>query len=1318
MKISSRSLVLLLSLLAAASAETVVVKGVDVNNVANSERFFDSGKGYYFSWSSTTTPMCKYFLETYKSDGYSFMGEWKNYLKSGSTTSDITANLQNDADTCWYQVASNCIQYWQTYYGIFGAADTPYGYAYDKKYVSGLGGTLSLNVGKYFYDNTANKGGLGEYAFEWYFSGHAVTSGLFESETGGFYTDWFSAGSTTKQDTWSGGAVTKSVFTKSVERALSQQGTLVSLSVAFLDTQGDRQGHALTLYGYETDANGEVSSLYLTNSDDREYTILQLYVGETDGKLMLYQDVACTVGWSFAGSSAWYIDMVEYIDTPETLVDLRKQYDTNALQWTGEKTVWDPADAENATLDVLPSGTGWGVEAGGTVYASWYQTDRDVAFTDAASSGTVESPGTVTLAADVKVSNMLVKNSALEYTFLPETTGVDLTVTGTLTKAGSGTAHLQVATTGGMLDVRGGTLSAEGVSVSFDEVQVAQGAVLGLCNGAALSATDSMTVAGIISVSGSGNKLTAKDLTLEEGALFRFDLSGLGSTGLTLSLTGTLIAEQGTVGLEALNGTNNNSYVLFSGADSAFFKALHSYSGTLTLSDSIITLTYQETPTWSSGSGTWTATETGSQLKDNTEPTLTSLALASGSSVRLENDTEGTTSLSLSGKVSMDWVTVAGQYKFSGAEAAFEHLTLAADASLASSVSFGTCAVELGTGATLSLSGANQQWSSLFMAADSELELRGETGYTVAVTRAGTLDGTLTVGEGNTLQLSAVQEVELAHLGGAGQVELLGEASFRLLDSEYFTGKLTVGETTQATVQVAEGQSTSFAVQSGGSLVLEGSGSLTQALTGSGTVRVAEGARLSFAGTEGLFGSNRLEVMGTATIGRADSTALSTDFADDVLVSGGSLTVYADPLQGASALTKVTLTVDKLELVDGHYQTVYNWSNGTYWTGNPVDGLQHIGTLSVSGEGVLGVSHVQSYSGRSMRTTIAQLSGDGTLRLENDSYYMDSVVKVADALAFTGDVQIAAVGNYVATGYYGVQALELANGELGTVSMELSLSAYRKVGLGLLGDVSVAGLDSCAAATYVYNGAYDSGGDIGASWADCVANDEEQHVLTIETEGTHSFAGAVLNGVDLYKTGNGTQRFTGDMSGFAGSVTVEAGTLSFAESDLSVDDLDLASGARLEAESVAVTGVYTVGSDSLEEYTPAVVDADLSLAAAQKVVVSLNGSAVSLEENTLTLSTTPVELVLGDVSPGLRELSSDLTLFTGVSELYLGGEVATYEVMKASDYFTGDWVQEDSLLIWKDSSLKLRSLSVPEPATASLSLAALAALALRRRRRS
>lgn len=1306
MKISSRSLAVLLSLLAVASADVVIVEGVDVNNVASSERFFDSGKGYYFV--ADSLDMSRYFLTQYQSQGASFMGAWQSYLKGGTTTSTITQNLQNDKDTCWYQVASNCIQYWQTYYGIFSSTpDTPYGYAYDKQYVSGLGGTLSLNVGKYFYDHTENQGGNGAFAFDWYFRGNALKANLFETNTGGFYQDWFAGVDAFHQTYWENGAVTLAQFSESVQGALSRQGTLVELGISAAPG-----GHALTLYGYEEDENGMLTSLYVTNSDDEQYKIFELFVGEKDGKLLLYEDAAHTSGWTYASESDWYIDLVEYINTPEALVEARRQYDTKALQWTGEKSEWNPADADEATVDVLPSGTGWGVEAGGKVYASWYKTERDVAFTDAASSGAV------TLAADVSVPNMRVENRTLEYTLTPETGSEDLTVTGRLTKAGTGTAHLRLATTGGALDVQGGTLSAEGVCVEFGKIQLAMGAVLGLCDGAELGATGSMTSAGVISVSGSGNTLTATGLTLAAGSLFRFDLNEVGNADVCLTLsTGTLNLSGG-LGLEALNGTDGSSYVLLSGANQALFRALHSYSGTLTLSGETITLVYQATPTWTGG-GTWTATETGSQLSNGTE----SRDLAAGSSVRLEGGTaEAPAALELSGKVSMGWVTVAGHAAFSGEEAAFEHLTLAAGGSLASSVSFGACAVELGTGATLSLSGADQQWSALFMGEDSELELSGEGALTVEVASVGTLGGTLTVGEGHTLRLSAARAAELAHLKGAGKVELLGGADFRLSDSAAFTGRLTVGAETQASVQVAGEHRAQFALQEQGTLVLEGSGSLTQALTGSGTVRVAEGANLSFAGQNGVLGGNRLEVLGTATIGSEEGTALSSAFANDVQVSGGSLTVYADPWLGADWNKKVTLSVEKLELAGGHYRTIYNWSDKRYWENwNRVDGLQHIEELSVSGESTLGVSHVQDFTGRSMRTTIKQLSGDGTLCVENDSYLMASVVEVANASAFRGDVRMAAVGSIGSTsGYFGVQALELANGELGTVSMELSLSEYRKAGLGLRGNVSVAGLDSYAAATYVYNGAYDSSGDTSRTWKACVTNDANQHELSIDTADTHSFAGAVLDGVDLRKAGSGTQRFTGDMSAFDGSVTVEAGTLSFETSNLSVDDLTLASGARLEAGSVVVQGAYSVVSDTLEEYTPAVVNADLSLAEAQQVVVSLNGSAVSLSGHTLTLSESAVNFVLTGVSSALRELD-ELTLFTDVSALVLGG-VSYYtseeEDWAASEYFTGDWVQEESRLVWTGNSLKMTGLSVPEPATASLSLAALAALALRRRRRS
>ena len=175
----------------AVASTTYVVDGVDLSNLQESERFYDTGKGYY--WKS-------YHLDTvrslYNSTGsMNFLGDLskKVDISSGITASSFNA-LDDDSDTCWYQVTSNVLQYWQSYYGVFYKGERPLvnGYNYDKEYVDDLGGTQSLKLGSLFYDNWENAGGNLVYGIWWYLQGYEYEDATLKTEgQGGYFSNFY-----------------------------------------------------------------------------------------------------------------------------------------------------------------------------------------------------------------------------------------------------------------------------------------------------------------------------------------------------------------------------------------------------------------------------------------------------------------------------------------------------------------------------------------------------------------------------------------------------------------------------------------------------------------------------------------------------------------------------------------------------------------------------------------------------------------------------------------------------------------------------------------------------------------------------------------------------------------------------------------------------------------------------------------------------------------------------------------------------------------------------------------------------------------------
>ena len=231
----------------------------------------------------------------------------------------------SDSAMCWAAAASNVIQYWQDTYGGFAAAGTPTGInttAYAQPQ-----GTGSLNVYNTFLQNWTNSSGHPYNGISWWMQG-----GLYDSNsaskpadgTGGYYTAVFGTehpdhasddplknasfydyyldkGAKEQHYTRPGLAEMKATL----QKAFATQGQAVALG---LFSEKTYYSHSITCWGYETDDEGNITSLIVSDSDDKKYgtTLLNLTEGVgADGKVRTYistdrrngfaADTACTL---------------------------------------------------------------------------------------------------------------------------------------------------------------------------------------------------------------------------------------------------------------------------------------------------------------------------------------------------------------------------------------------------------------------------------------------------------------------------------------------------------------------------------------------------------------------------------------------------------------------------------------------------------------------------------------------------------------------------------------------------------------------------------------------------------------------------------------------------------------------------------------------------------------------------------------------------------------------------------------------------------------------------------------------------------------
>lgn len=579
----------------------VCVEGVNYDNIEESTRFYDQGKGSYtWNYSNVRNAINMSYVET---GNLSILGELAKRLPSGTTsvTYDSFAGLMNDTMLCWAYSAANLIQYWQTYYGVLytGDKELPYGYTYDPANLTTLRGAQSLKVGMAFYDNWNDVAGNLTYATSWYCQGSDSNEALKTSGAGGFWksqviTHNYGISTTMSMDDIRDYLLKGIGYAKSNDGGYEQkyQGRIAQLSIARLNVA---IGHGITCYGVLLNDDGSLKGILVADSDDSAYGLTTYYLKKNaSGYTVLYKDEACTTSWS-----DFYLQGIHYISEQVTLRDIKEQYYAaeTPLEWNGVSATW----YANETLMQLPDETsGWIVNVGETSYHSYFQEGRSVKFGDNAASTDVTVDG------EHEVAALILDNVRDKYNFRTDTGGS--IIMEQLVVTGQGEASFRgLKMAANEVRYADYTLTlGNGTTLSTKNIELQSGAVFRMDS--ATLETELMTLGSGsgLTLAGSGNIIQLGSLSIETGAVFCID-SAL-TDGPLLSLSGNSVSGGA---LEVVFSEQpEETYALFSlsGDTSIWENVFVSNVAAFEIIDGLLYCTPHVSTTWTHGDGVWSST--------------------------------------------------------------------------------------------------------------------------------------------------------------------------------------------------------------------------------------------------------------------------------------------------------------------------------------------------------------------------------------------------------------------------------------------------------------------------------------------------------------------------------------------------------------------------------------------------------------------------------------------------------------------------------------------------------------------------------------
>lgn len=376
--------------------------------------------------------------------------------KGGPWTGSYPNGTEYDSLMCWTHVATNSIQYWQDVYGVFykdtgnmsatgsgSARELPNGYRgveniYEGGVYVDVNNARELYIAETFYNSWKNTGGSFGDAADWFFKADSTTNpwdanGKWTYATphpskdyddsfscgtpGGYYSEYFGDGNSDRDAFVTINAADQTSAADSTfaynDREALKQALLAGLGFtrqddgSYVQTQEGMvaalslSGHVLNCYGFTTDANGTLNTVLIADGDDGSTFLRELLIKEVNGKLVLYRKD----NLAYINSST-YIDGVSYINTPEVLQNMLKEYRSldEAAVWSGTSSEWS-TQVDVVDSEIADASTGWDVLVNGDnidakhhdYYHGYALEGRNVLFGDYAADGnrTVTINGTV-----------------------------------------------------------------------------------------------------------------------------------------------------------------------------------------------------------------------------------------------------------------------------------------------------------------------------------------------------------------------------------------------------------------------------------------------------------------------------------------------------------------------------------------------------------------------------------------------------------------------------------------------------------------------------------------------------------------------------------------------------------------------------------------------------------------------------------------------------------------------------------------------------------------------------------------------------------